>query len=95
MHHTTFFLRVGLFLGFVLLLTACQIEGGVRDRTPVVPNTTPDAILAPTNQSVADALAQRNDVWLPCIQRQQAALTYDAPEMLSTAKYSTLRAWRT
>ncbi|MFM2032552.1 MAG: hypothetical protein RLZZ297_1317, partial [Chloroflexota bacterium] len=46
-----------------VLASSCQIEGGVRDRTPVVPNTTPDAILAPTNQSVADALAQRNDVW--------------------------------
>jgi peptide/nickel transport system substrate-binding protein len=63
MHDSTFLTRIGLFLGFVLVLTACQIEGGVRDRTPVVPNTTPDAILAPTNQSVADALAQRNDVW--------------------------------
>jgi peptide/nickel transport system substrate-binding protein len=50
-------------LWLLSLLTACQIEGGVRDRTPVVANTTETVQQVPTNQAVAQALAQRNDIW--------------------------------
>jgi peptide/nickel transport system substrate-binding protein len=50
-------------LWLLSLLTACQIEGGVRDRTPVVANTTETIQQVPTNQAVAQALAQRNDIW--------------------------------
>jgi peptide/nickel transport system substrate-binding protein len=50
-------------LWLLSLLTACQIEGGVRDRTPVVANTTETIPQVPTNQAVAQALAQRNDIW--------------------------------
>ncbi len=50
-------------LWLLSLLTACQIEGGVRDRTPVVANTTETTQQVPTNQAVAQALAQRNDIW--------------------------------
>jgi peptide/nickel transport system substrate-binding protein len=55
-------LLLSLFLG---ILSACQIEGGVRDRTPVVPAVvdTPQPLLAPTNEAVAEALAERSDVW--------------------------------
>jgi len=50
-------------LWLLSLLTACQIEVGVRDRTPVVANTTETVQQVPTNQAVAQALAQRNDIW--------------------------------
>ena len=45
-------------LWLLSLLTACQIEGGVRDRTPVVANTNNTTLQVPTNQAVAQALAQ-------------------------------------
>ncbi len=50
-------------LWLLSLLTACQIEGGVRDRTPVAANTIKTTQEVPTNQAVAQALAQRNDIW--------------------------------
>lgn len=53
------------FIG-TLILTSCQIEGGVRDRTPVGLNNPIDTavpLVVPTNESVAEALASRNDVW--------------------------------
>lgn len=53
-----------LFL--VSMLTSCQIEGGVRNRTPVTANNELAADVTqavPTNQAVAEALAERNDVW--------------------------------
>ena len=40
-------------LWLLSLLTACQIEGGVRDRTPVAANTTKTTQEVPTNQAVA------------------------------------------
>ncbi len=47
------------------LLSACQIEGGVRNRTPVGVDTNAlaDTTAVPTNQAVAEALAVRNDIW--------------------------------
>lgn len=57
--------RLWLTMLLLGLLNACQIEGGVRDRTPVVPavEETPQALVAPTNEAVAEALAERSDVW--------------------------------
>lgn len=53
-------------LVFISILTSCQIEGGVRSRTPVSASTELAADVTqavPTNQAVAEALAERNDIW--------------------------------
>jgi len=57
---------VGILFIAILTLTSCQIEGGVRDRTPVGLNNPVDTavpLVVPTNESVAEALASRNDIW--------------------------------
>jgi peptide/nickel transport system substrate-binding protein len=57
---------VGILFIAILTLTSCQIEGGVRDRTPVGLNNPVDnavPLVVPTNESVAEALASRNDIW--------------------------------
>lgn len=55
-----------IFFSAIIVLTSCQIEGGVRDRTPVGLNNpveTSVPLVVPTNESVAEALAERNDIW--------------------------------
>lgn len=57
---------LSIFFIAMLLLVSCQIEGGVRDRTPVGQNNPVDTavpLVVPTNESVAEALAERNDIW--------------------------------
>jgi peptide/nickel transport system substrate-binding protein len=57
---------IGILFIAILTLTSCQIEGGVRDRTPVGLNNPVDTavpLVVPTNESVAEALASRNDIW--------------------------------